>query len=207
MGEALGEVARHYVATQFGRPSKGLDFRTANPALWRKNGRARMPTNRQWILKRRPAGDIAPGDLESFFLTDEVFRMPAVELADAQAPHAPVFQYRFDWRSPAWGGMLGAAHALEIPFVFNCVADPKLAVFVGDEPPAALAQRVHDAWVAFAATGVPTVPGTDEWPAIGATGGGRPVLLFSGGEDGTDLLADDPVSLTREFWASARSTF
>ena len=150
---------------------------------------------------------LTPGDLESFFLTDEVFRMPAVELADAQTPHAPVFQYRFDWRSPAWGGMLGAAHAIEIPFVFNCVADPKLAVFVGDEPPAELAQRVHDAWVSFAATGIPTVRGLDEWPALGATGGGRPVLLFSGGEDGADQLADDPVSLTREFWASARSGF
>jgi hypothetical protein len=33
------------------------------------------------------------------------------------------------------------------------------------------------------------------------------VLLFGGGENGADQLADDPVSLTREFWASARSGF
>ena len=146
---------------------------------------------------------LAPGDLESMFLTDEVFRMPAVELADAQAPHAPVRQYRFDWRSTAWGGAIGAAHAVEIPFVFNGVSDPRLGVFLGEDPPAELAQRVHDAWVSFAATGTPVVAGTEEWPTVDSTQ--RPVLLIDHSGDRRDTVVGDPGGETRAFWVAARS--
>ncbi|MFM7068785.1 MAG: carboxylesterase/lipase family protein [Actinomycetes bacterium] len=156
---------------------------------------------------RQTYPECTPGDLESFFLTDEVFRIPAVQTADAQRRHAPVFQYRFDWRSPAWGGAIGAAHAVEIPFVFHCVDDPRLGVFIGEHPPEQLARRIHDAWVAFAATGVPTIAGDVEWLALGAAESGRPVMLFNQTDDGGDELADDPESATREFWESVRSTF
>jgi para-nitrobenzyl esterase len=32
--------------------------------------------------------------------------------------------YRFDWESPAFGGALGAAHAMDIPFVWNTLDTP-----------------------------------------------------------------------------------
>jgi carboxylesterase type B len=53
-------------------------------------------------------------------MSDLVFRMPAIRLAEGQVRlGAPVWMYRFDWESPAFGGVLGAAHAMVIPFVFN----------------------------------------------------------------------------------------
>ena len=53
-------------------------------------------------------------------MSDLVFRMPAIHLAEGQVRQgAPVWMYRFDWESPAFGGVLGAAHAMDIPFVFN----------------------------------------------------------------------------------------
>jgi para-nitrobenzyl esterase len=140
--------------------------------------------------------DASPADLECALLTDVIFRIPASDLADAQAPHAPVWQYRFDWRSPAWGGMVGAAHALEIPFVFDLVEDHRLHVFVGPDAPAGLAHAMHQAWVAFARAGVPAGDDLPDWPTV--DGAGRPVLLL----DTTSSVAHDPQPATRRFWSS-----
>jgi para-nitrobenzyl esterase len=146
---------------------------------------------------RKELGDDAStADLESAVMSDVVFRMPAVRLADAQVPNAPVWQYLFSWRSPAWGGQMGACHALEIPFVFDLVADQRLHVFVGPDAPAELARVMHDAWVAFAVEGKPAADDLPDWPALG--GDGRPVLVL----DEDCVLADDPNGTTRAFWLS-----
>lgn len=137
----------------------------------------------------------SPADVECALLTDVIFRIPASNLADAQAPHAPVWQYRFDWRSPAWGGMVGAAHALEIPFVFDLVEDQRLHVFVGPDAPRPLARNMHESWAAFARDGVPAAAGLPDWPTVDRPG--RPVLLL----DTEATVADDPLPATRAFWA------
>ena len=141
-------------------------------------------------------------DVDSALLTDVVFRIPASELADAQAAHASVRQYRFDWKSTAWGGMLGAAHAIEIPFVFDMVSDHRIHVLIGPDAPASLATAVHDAWVSFAVEGAPTVAGLGEWPALPAPGegDGRPVMVF----DADIAVVDDPLGTTRRYWAARR---
>jgi para-nitrobenzyl esterase len=126
-----------------------------------------------------------------------VFRIPAVQLADAQAAHAPVWQYLFAWGSPAWGGQIGAAHAIEIPFVFDLVEDQRMHVFVGPDAPKVLSRAVHESWVAFARDGKPGADDLPEWPALG--GAGRPVMVF----DAESHLEDDPQSATREFWAGS----
>ena len=134
-----------------------------------------------------------PSALEQAVLTDYVFRIPACALADAQAAHAPVWQYRFDWRSPAFGGQLGAAHAVEIPFVFDLVEDHRLHVLVGPEAPAALARTMHTAWVATATDGDPTAAGL-HWPTMDAPD--RPVLCL----DDEPQVRPDPEATTRRFW-------
>jgi len=142
--------------------------------------------------------DASLADLECAVLTDVVFRVPASELADAQAPHAPVFQYRWDWSSPALGGMIGASHAIEIPFVFDLVEDQRLHVFVGPEAPKPLARAVHEAWVAFATDGTPSADGLPEWPRV--TAERRPVLRF----DTTSTLLEQPQATTLNFWSEQR---
>jgi para-nitrobenzyl esterase len=88
--------------------------------------------------------------------TDRNFRIPAIRLAEAQVTAgAPTYMYRFDWKTPAFGGRLGACHALEIPFVFDNLDAPGANVFTGGAAPQALATAMHDAWVSFAATGDP----------------------------------------------------
>jgi para-nitrobenzyl esterase len=94
------------------------------------------------------------GDLFSAIQTDWYWRIPALRLADAHATTAGTctYMYEFAWRSPQLGGRLGAAHAVEIPFVFDTLGlgtEPML----GRNPPQSLATAMHTAWISFAARG------------------------------------------------------
>lgn len=87
--------------------------------------------------------------------TDATFRRPAQRLAEARAEAGtPTWMYWFTWASPAFGGMLGSAHALDIPFAFDNVHAPGAEMLLGDgaELPE-LAARFADEIAAFAATG------------------------------------------------------
>jgi len=141
-----------------------------------------------------PDADLAA--IECAVLTDVVFRIPAVQLADAQSPYAPVYQYRFDWRSPAMGGLIGASHAVEIPFVFDLIEDHRLHVLVGPDAPSSLARAMHESWIAFARDGVPSAHGLADWPTVDHDG--RPVMLL----DTECTLAMDPEGTTTKFWAA-----
>jgi para-nitrobenzyl esterase len=96
-----------------------------------------------------------PGELLSAIQTDWYWRIPAVRMADAHAAAAraaATYMYEFAWRSPQMGGRLGAAHAVEMPFVFDTLG-LGTGPLLGEHPPQALADAMHGAWVAFAAAG------------------------------------------------------
>jgi len=67
-----------------------------------------------------------------------------------------------NWDTPAEG--LTSPHTLEIPFVFNNIQIAKLLTGAGPEA-FELANKVSDAWVAFARTGNPNALGLPTWPA------------------------------------------
>ena len=99
-----------------------------------------------------------PGHVLTRALTDLMFRAMTRRTAELHGGRSHV--YEFDWRSPALGGELGAAHAIELPFVFDSLASASgPRGLVGLDPPQALADHVHALWIAFAADG--TIP----WPA------------------------------------------
>ncbi|MFF9062375.1 carboxylesterase/lipase family protein [Streptomyces sp. NPDC014882] len=110
---------------------------------------------------RRSRPGAAPGELRSAVMGDALFGAGSRALADAHAGRsgAATFGYEFAWRSRALDGELGAAHAVELPFVFDRTRLPRLhgprALLGPDRPPADLARRVHGAWIRFAATGDP----------------------------------------------------
>ena len=62
---------------------------------------------------------------------------------------APTFRYRFDWKSPKFGGALGSHHMLEIPFTFHTIDRQAIKDTVDPEAPVQLADDVHGAWVSF----------------------------------------------------------
>jgi len=135
-------------------------------------------------------GSDRPGDVLVAGLTDWFFSVPAVRLAEARAALGrDTFVYGFGWPSPALGGVMGACHALEIPFVFDVLDLPEGRALVGDAPPQDLADAMHAAWVRFVTDGDPG------WPAYGAD---RLVRRFGGPGDGT--VVADPSPARRELW-------
>jgi para-nitrobenzyl esterase len=107
--------------------------------------------------------------------TDIVFRWPSLQLAAAHvARGSRAYVYLFDWESPAFGGILGSCHALELPFVFGAVHLPVVQVFSGAGPAVEnLSMQMQQAWLAFAATGDPAHERIGSWrqwdPAVRAT--------------------------------------
>jgi para-nitrobenzyl esterase len=107
-------------------------------------------------------------------------------------PPGPVFMYRFDFTTPVLDGRLGAPHALDIAFCFDNLAKTRLH---GDRPEApALAERVSEAWLAFARTGDPNHPGLPAWPTYDTER--RATMLF----DVDCRVTDDPDAEERLAW-------
>ncbi|RSM62843.1 carboxylesterase [Amycolatopsis sp. WAC 01376] len=79
--------------------------------------------------------------------------------AHAQLSGGRTHVYSFGYRSTALNGRLGAAHTVELPFVFDIADKPWLHGDTGllgpDPAPDDLAARMHGAWVTFAGTGDP----------------------------------------------------
>jgi para-nitrobenzyl esterase len=110
---------------------------------------------------RRARPQASFGELRSAVMGDALFGAGSWALAGAHASHtaSATFAYEFAWRSDALDGELGAAHAVELPFVFDLAHLPRLRGPAGllgrGEPPADLAARVHGTWIRFAGTGDP----------------------------------------------------
>ncbi len=93
-----------------------------------------------------------PGDLLSALLTDRFFRLPALDVVAARGS-SPSWVYEMAWPTPHRD--LGAAHAVDIPFVFDTLEASGVDGLVGHRPPRRLADDMHRAWVAFAVGGRP----------------------------------------------------
>jgi para-nitrobenzyl esterase len=142
----------------------------------------------------RPEADL--DGLVCALMTDRVFRIPAVRLAQAQLPHAPrVSMYRFDYPSTAFDGILAACHAIEIPFVFDNLDRGGAAMFLGgvDDDTRRLASRASRAWLATARTGDPSHEDLD-WPAYDTDRRATCVL------DRVPAVEDDPGADLRRLW-------
>ena len=123
----------------------------------------------------------APRDLWVAIASDTVFRAPSVLLADsharAGASEAGTYVYLFTWETPAFGGLLGSCHALEIPFVFGTVTNPVIQQFAGGGDDAlALSVGMRQAWISFARTGSPSGDPVGEWPGWDPLR--RPTMIF-----------------------------
>ena len=94
---------------------------------------------------RRPDADTV--ELYASILADRIFRDPVHAFA---ATRPGTYVYEFAWRSSLPG--VGAAHGLDVGFVFNNLGRSALE---GEAPPQGLAEAMHRAWVTFARFGRP----------------------------------------------------
>ena len=113
---------------------------------------------------REARGELAtPYEIQTAASGDELFRIPAQRLLDAQSQHNDqTWCYLFDWKSPMLDGALGSCHALDIPFVFG--THQVAAAFAGEGVAAnGLAELTMDTWLAFARSGDPSTDNLS-WP-------------------------------------------
>ncbi|HVB50969.1 MAG TPA: carboxylesterase/lipase family protein [Acidimicrobiales bacterium] len=110
-------------------------------------------------------GDVSPALVLASALSDSVFRVPAIRLAEAQhRGGGSAWMYLFTWAIPEAKNGLGSCHAVELPFVFNTLDKPAAEHFLGKDPPRQLARDVNATWAAFARYGNPEHGAFGEWP-------------------------------------------
>jgi para-nitrobenzyl esterase len=179
LGDALGDIGEERLHRRLGR-MLGDDGADEAIALYREARPKTRNSSRLWCA----------------MLTDRVFRMPAIRLAEAQLKYTPdVSMYRFDYRSTAMAGVAGACHAIEIPFVFDTVEHPGVKMLLGgvDDGTRLLARRSATAWTTMAQTGRPAHDDLD-WPAYDLDRRATCVL------NRTTSVLDDPEGDIRAFW-------
>ena len=100
----------------------------------------------------------SPRQLISSVHTDTAFRQRAQRLAENHATAGnPTWMYWFTWATPAFGGVLGSCHALDIPFAFDNLSAPGTDMLTGDGAErVGIATRFANEIVQFARTSAPT---------------------------------------------------
>lgn len=146
-------------------------------------------------------------DLISGYLSKRWKAVGADELAIrlSENPGQRVYVYRFDWdEEPSYPGvdlsrLVGAAHSVEIPFVFNNFEDllTGFSLFFSDdnrEGRTALSESMSSYWAEFAYSGSPGRgrPGTGiEWKAWSNFPGKEKFIIF-------DTLQDNGIRMSPE---------
>jgi para-nitrobenzyl esterase len=153
-------------------------------------------------LERHMRVDIAPeaviaayrGWYPSYSASDVLFaattasrswRAAIVEAELRAQQGAPVFAYQLDWPSPLEEGRLRAPHMLDIPLVFDTIAQPGSLTGNGADAQH-VADQMSEALIAFARSGNPNHRGIPRWEPY--TLPRRTTMLF----DAQSRVADDP---------------
>jgi para-nitrobenzyl esterase len=88
-----------------------------------------------------------------------------------------------------------AHHALEITFAFDNTSKAR-GPSGGGPKPAALADKMSEAWIAFARSGNPNTPKLPRWPVYNAKT--RSTMIFND----VCKVEDDPGGAERHLWAT-----
>jgi para-nitrobenzyl esterase len=129
-----------------------------------------------------------PSELFFLIASDYRYGAPVMKIAERRSAlgKAPVHLYYFTWETPVEGGRLKSPHTIEIPFAFDNVQISKQLTGGGADA-MALADKVSDAWIAFARTGDPNTSKLPHWPAFNATD--RPTMVINN----QSKVVNDPI--------------
>ena len=114
------------------------------------------------------------------------------ELRAAQG--SPVFAYQLNYRSPLENGRYGAMHTMDIPLVFDNIAQPESRTGT-DANAQKTADQMSEAFIAFARSGNPAHAGIPQWRPYELPA--RSTMVF----DAESELVDDPRGEERKLFA------
>lgn len=152
-------------------------------------------------LQGRSAAD-TPNEAWCAFQSGRMFHYPCAQLAEAQAAAGGrVHRYLVTWRAPAMRRSLGAAHAIDVPFVFGAVGNPIVLPITGFGSAArTLQNNLQTSVLSFASGGAPGHSAIPPWPAYESEN--RTTMIF-----GRQFIAEDgPLERERalfEEWSVA----
>jgi para-nitrobenzyl esterase len=121
--------------------------------------------------------------------TDRIWSCTQVATDQQAARKVPVYAYEFaDKHSPIAGPGLGAAHAVELPYLFRLGGYD----FPLSDSQQKLSDQMIGYWTAFARTGNPNGPGRPDWSPTGvpAVNGLSLAPTDQGGIKGVNLTAE-----------------
>lgn len=135
-----------------------------------------------------------PDELYELVLSDWLFRMPSLHLAEAHMGRT--FLYELTWPAPGMGGSLGACHGLDVPLVFGNLTDNQPAMLLVDDVAGAenLSAQMRQAWTSFASNGDPGWPQYEQRE--------RYTRVF----DSEPAIQPYPEQVSREIWADTAFT-
>ena len=165
-------------AAAFNLDEAGLQARAK--AAFGEKGQSLIETYR----KEQPTA--SPSELFFLMVSDRAYCAPLMKIAErrSELKKAPTYFYYFSWETPVNGGKMHSPHALEIAFAFDNTE--RSARFTGGGPrAAALADKMADAWIAFARTGNPNTSKWPTWTPYDATN--RATLVIN---DKTEIVND-----------------
>ena len=132
----------------------------------------------------------AARELISAVNTDISFRQRAQELSEQRCvENTPTWMYWFTWETPAFGGILGSCHAIDIPFAFDNLDAPGATMLLGEGAERqAISDRFASEIVHFATHGHPT------WQQFNVET--RPTLEIG---ENTELINDPEAEIRQLF--------
>lgn len=149
-----------------------------------------------WSAYATAAPDASEAVIAGHIRSDRYYRLPAVQVAEAQSARAPTWMYQFTLAADAAvvGGV--STHASDLAFWLGTMAGSPLQGFLFDRAPSeaeeALSGRMRRDLARFARTGA------CDWPAYAPES--RATRLYGL----TDALALDPGGDQRRAWPAAR---
>ncbi|HKN98541.1 MAG TPA: carboxylesterase family protein [Pseudonocardiaceae bacterium] len=153
----------------------------------------------QYPLSAFPSPAVALGAVG----TDAIFACNALSIDQSVSRFVPTFAYEFNDENapelflPPVSFPYGAAHASELPYVFNTASAPSPTGLSAAQ--LGLADTMQRYWTSFAAHGFPATPGAPFWPNFTALGNRMQSLLTPQPVVQTDFAAEHHCA----FWAAA----
>jgi para-nitrobenzyl esterase len=158
----------------------------------------RRKADRILTTYRRAYPQVRPFLIKARIATDSGGRRNATTMAERKAAEggAPVYLYRWDFPSPAYGGKFGAIHGMDVSLALHNPVPP----LAGNTPETkTMAEKLSSVWLAFAKTGDPNNKAIPHWPRYNADQ--RPTMIF----DLNTRVENDPAHDIRVLWDEVRA--